>query len=279
MADRIAAAAGGGRLSFADAWKPGRGFWSRRRESSSVNGVCQAKTTTSCILDANRGIQQFNPGNPAVENAGNPRSMPFCEPLQDRATARSAAAQAGKFATKPAALSAQKPFFACTIPHYASYLASTSDKPSAIRNAIFRLLTADGRSLDGAIRRNSDPVRAIPSRPTAPPSGAYAPGQAGTRRDVHREGCISCGQLWEVWRNALLQSHRLATLLSNAGSKSHYTGCSRCAEPVALQPEVKDLARSESIIQMYCRTSTHVVAARKCTDGAPLHRDRYVDRK
>jgi hypothetical protein len=47
-------------------------FLSRRRQSTSVNGVCQALTTTSCILRAPGGIKDHNSPILLVENAGNP---------------------------------------------------------------------------------------------------------------------------------------------------------------------------------------------------------------
>jgi len=48
-------------------------FWSRRRQSTSVNGVCQARTTTSGILLGKRGIKKHNSRILLVENHGNPR--------------------------------------------------------------------------------------------------------------------------------------------------------------------------------------------------------------
>jgi len=40
--------------------EPLRKFWSRRRQSTSVNGVCQAQTTTSSILDVDGGTKNHN---------------------------------------------------------------------------------------------------------------------------------------------------------------------------------------------------------------------------
>lgn len=48
---------GGGYDRFSE---PLRRFWSRRRQSTSVNGVCQAQTTTSSILDESGGIKDHN---------------------------------------------------------------------------------------------------------------------------------------------------------------------------------------------------------------------------
>ena len=48
---------GGGYDRFSE---PLRKFWSRRRQSTSVNGVCQAQTTTSSILDESGGIKDHN---------------------------------------------------------------------------------------------------------------------------------------------------------------------------------------------------------------------------
>ena len=48
---------GGGYDRFSE---PLRKFWSRRRESTSVNGVCQALTTTSSILDGEGGTKEHN---------------------------------------------------------------------------------------------------------------------------------------------------------------------------------------------------------------------------
>ena len=47
-------------------------FLSRRRQSTSVNGVCQALTPTSCILRAPGGIKDHNSPILLVENAANP---------------------------------------------------------------------------------------------------------------------------------------------------------------------------------------------------------------
>jgi len=48
-------------------------FWSRRRQSTSVNGVCQAQTTTSSISLGEGGIKGRNSRIFAVENCGKPR--------------------------------------------------------------------------------------------------------------------------------------------------------------------------------------------------------------
>lgn len=40
--------------------KPLRIIWSRRRQSTAVNGACQARTTTCCILDEIGGIKDHN---------------------------------------------------------------------------------------------------------------------------------------------------------------------------------------------------------------------------
>lgn len=40
--------------------KPRRTIWSRRRQSTAVNGACQARTTTCCILDEIGGIKDHN---------------------------------------------------------------------------------------------------------------------------------------------------------------------------------------------------------------------------
>ena len=56
---------GGGDDRFSE---PQRIFWSRRRESTSVNGVCQALTTTSSISDGEGGIKEHNWRILVVEN-------------------------------------------------------------------------------------------------------------------------------------------------------------------------------------------------------------------
>ena len=53
--------------------EPLRKIWSRRRQSTSVNGVCQALTTISGILDGILGIKVHNSRISVVENGGKPR--------------------------------------------------------------------------------------------------------------------------------------------------------------------------------------------------------------
>ena len=56
---------GGGYDRFSE---PLRKFWSRRRQSTSVNGVCQVITTISSILDDIGGIKDHNSQISGVEN-------------------------------------------------------------------------------------------------------------------------------------------------------------------------------------------------------------------
>lgn len=58
--------------------EPLRVFWSRRRQSTSVNGVCQAKTTTSSISCGKGGIKDHNSRISLVENAGKPHPARVC---------------------------------------------------------------------------------------------------------------------------------------------------------------------------------------------------------
>jgi hypothetical protein len=66
---RVLPANGEGDAAFLE---PQRIIWSRRRQSTSVNGVCQAPTTTSCILLEKGGIKEHNSRNLLVQNGGKP---------------------------------------------------------------------------------------------------------------------------------------------------------------------------------------------------------------
>ena len=64
--------------------EPLRIIWSRRRQSTSVNGVCQALTTISGILNGIPGIKDHNSRNLLVENGGKPRPERVCAGRGDK---------------------------------------------------------------------------------------------------------------------------------------------------------------------------------------------------